>query len=78
MFDINFFQKSFSLKRKITERKLSFEESQTIEKELENLRNKAPTIFNIETTNYCNMKCVFCARTIFMERNKFCLVSWGT
>ena len=68
MFDINFYQKSFPLKQKITERKLSFEEAQTIEKELENLRNKAPTIFNIETTNYCNMKCVFCARTIFMER----------
>ena len=68
MFDINFYQKSFPLKQKITERKLSFEEAQTIEKELEHLRNKAPTIFNIETTNYCNMKCVFCARTIFMER----------
>ena len=24
--------------------------------------------FNIETTNYCNMKCVMCARTIYMKR----------
>ena len=68
MYDINFYKKSYPLKQDITEGKLSLKEVQNIEKELENLRNKAPTIFNIETTNYCNMKCVFCARTIFMER----------
>ena len=68
MFDINFYKKSYRIKKDITQGKLSLNEFETIEKELETLRNKTPTIFNIETTNYCNMKCVFCARTIFMQR----------
>jgi len=68
MFDINFFKKSYSLKKKITAKDLSFSDLKNIESELEYLRNKEPTIFNIETTNYCNMKCVMCPRTIYMER----------
>ena len=68
MFDINFYKKSYPIKKDITQGKLSLNEFKTIEKELETLRDKTPTIFNIETTNYCNMKCVFCARTIFMQR----------
>ena len=68
MYDIDFYKKSFPLKKNIIQGKLSLNEVQDIEKELEKLRDKAPTIFNIETTNYCNMKCVFCARTIYMER----------
>ncbi len=68
MFDINFFKKSFELKRKITSKSLTFSDLKNIESELEYLRNKEPTIFNIETTNYCNMKCVMCPRTIYMER----------
>ena len=68
MFDINFYKKSQPVKKKITEGKLSLEEFKNIEKKLESLRNKKPTVFNIETTNYCNMKRVFCARTIYMER----------
>lgn len=68
MFDINFFRNSYQLKKKITSGEISLEETKNIEKELEKLRKKNPTIFNIETTNYCNMKCIFCARTIYMER----------
>ena len=68
MYDINFFKKSYNLKKKITSRVLSFDNLKLIEDELEFLRNKNPTIFNIETTNYCNMKCVMCPRTIYMER----------
>ena len=68
MFDINFYKKSYPLKKKIASRELSINEIETIEKELEELRSKTPTIFNIETTNYCNMKCVMCARTIYMTR----------
>lgn len=68
MFDINFFQKSHKLKTKIANRSLSNENVDDIEKELEFLRKKKPTIFNIETTNYCNMTCVMCPRTIFMKR----------
>ena len=68
MYDINFFKQSYELKKKITSRDLSFDNLKLIEDELEFLRNKNPTIFNIETTNYCNMKCVMCPRTIYMER----------
>ncbi len=68
MYDIDFYKQSYSLKRNLTEGKLTFKEVDEIEKELETLRKKIPTIFNIETTNYCNMKCVFCARTIYMKR----------
>ena len=68
MFDINFFKNSFDIKRKIVNRKFSESDYQIIENELEDLRSKSPTIFNIETTNYCNMKCVMCPRTIYMTR----------
>lgn len=68
MFDINFFKKSQNIKNKIANRSLSNENINDIEKELELLRNKKPTIFNIETTNYCNMTCVMCPRTIYMKR----------
>ena len=68
MYDINFFQKSFPLKKNITSGELSTNEFVIIEKELEELRDKEPTIFNIETTNYCNMTCVMCPRTIYMTR----------
>ena len=47
---------------------LSLNEIKTIEQELDILRDKKPTIFNIETTNYCNMTCVMCPRTIYMTR----------
>jgi radical SAM protein with 4Fe4S-binding SPASM domain len=68
MFDITFFKKSYQLKNKIANRLLADKDINDIEKELEFLRNKNPTIFNIETTNYCNMTCVMCPRTIYMKR----------
>ena len=70
MYDINFFKKIISFKKEHNRGKVIFREKQNIEKELEKLRSKSPTIFNIETTNYCNMKCVFCARTIYIWREK--------
>ena len=68
MYDINFFKNSYNLKKKITSQTLSSSDTKVIEKELEYLRDKKPTLFNIETTNYCNMKCVMCPRTIYMQR----------
>lgn len=35
---------------------------------LEGLRNKKPIIYNIETTNACNMRCQMCPRTTMMTR----------
>tara|TARA_B100001964_G_C13639254_1_gene339833 strand:+ start:55 stop:237 length:183 start_codon:yes stop_codon:yes gene_type:complete len=37
---------------------LTSKDSEATEKEFEELGNTTPTVFNIETTNYCNMKCV--------------------
>lgn len=68
MYDINFFKNSYNLKKKIVSFKLNSEQIKNIEDELEAIRNKKPTVFNIETTNYCNMKCVMCPRTIYMTR----------
>ncbi len=34
----------------------------------ETVRNKKPVVYNIETTNACNMKCVMCPRTTMMTR----------
>jgi len=68
MIDINFFKESSNLKKKITQNLISQSESQDIIAELDKLRSKSPFIYNIETTNYCNMKCVMCPRTMFMTR----------
>ena len=68
MIDINFFKKSSDLKKKITQNLISQSESDDIIAELDKLRSKNPFIYNIETTNYCNMKCVMCPRTMFMTR----------
>ena len=68
MYDINFITRSIPLKKKIVSRKLSEVDIINLEKEIEQLRDKKPHIFNIETTNYCNMTCVMCPRTIYMTR----------
>ena len=47
---------------------LSQKDAEDISAELDALRDKVPFIYNIETTNYCNMKCVMCPRTMFMTR----------
>jgi len=36
--------------------------------ELEKARSKHPVVYNIETTNACNMKCKMCPRTTMMTR----------
>jgi radical SAM protein with 4Fe4S-binding SPASM domain len=68
MYDINFFKKSSNLKKRITENLLTPKDAEDISAELDALRDKVPFIYNIETTNYCNMKCVMCPRTMFMTR----------
>ena len=68
MFDINFFKNSYDIKSRIISNELSNKDIEEISKELEFIRDKNPKVFNIETTNYCNMKCVMCARTIYMKR----------
>lgn len=68
MYDIKFFENSNNIKTNIVHRKLTLNDAKDIEKTFESLRDKYPHIFNIETTNYCNMTCVMCPRTIYMKR----------
>lgn len=66
MIDINFFMKAHDLKQKSIkgdpfDKKYVFDE-------FEKHRSRAPVIYNIETTNACNMKCEMCPRTTMMTR----------
>lgn len=68
MFDIGFFQKAIPLKDKILEGNVELDELDVLFEEFEQLRSSDPYVFNIETTNYCNMRCVMCPRTTLMTR----------
>jgi len=66
MFDIEFYMKTFELTQKLM--KGETYKKQHISDELERYRSKKPIIYNIETTNACNMKCEMCPRTTLMTR----------
>ena len=66
MFDIIFYMRVFELKQKLIEGNIFDEEY--VFNEFEKFRNKYPVIYNIETTNACNMKCEMCPRTTMMTR----------
>ena len=68
MYDIDFFKNSNKVKEKITKGFLKKSDAADISLELNTLRKETPYIYNIETTNYCNMKCVMCPRTMYMTR----------
>lgn len=59
MIDIDFYQKIHELK--ISGHPIPFEI-------LEYFRSKIPVVYNIETTNACNMRCKMCPRTTIMTR----------
>jgi radical SAM protein with 4Fe4S-binding SPASM domain len=66
MFDIDFVKKSAELKRAIVTKKFK---GNALE-ELNKLRPQSPPVFQLETTNVCNMRCVMCPRTDLMERKQ--------
>jgi len=66
MFDINFYMKAFALSQQMLAGK-KFESEYIIE-QFEQFRSKDPVVYNIETTNACNMKCQMCPRTTRMTR----------
>ncbi len=68
MYDIDFFKNSNTIKNKITKGFLKKSDIDDITVELNSLKKESPYIYNIETTNYCNMKCVMCPRTMYMTR----------
>lgn len=66
MYDINFYRKINALRNQL-------ENGEKIDRgwllnKFEELRSKKPVIYNIETTNACNMRCEMCPRTTMMTR----------
>lgn len=66
MIDINYFMKVHDLKQQIM-KGISFDRKYVFD-EFEKHRSRMPVIYNIETTNACNMKCEMCPRTTMMTR----------
>lgn len=66
MFDIDFVKNSAALKKAIVNKTFT---GKALE-ELNKLRPSAPPVFQLETTNVCNMKCVMCPRTDLMKRKQ--------
>ena len=66
MFDIDFYMKVFDLKYKMMQGQ-KFEREYLLQK-LEEYRSPNPVVYNIETTNACNMRCEMCPRTTMMTR----------
>ena len=66
MIDIHFYMKVHDLKQKIMSEE-SFDKNFIFE-EFEKYRSEEPVIYNIETTNACNMRCRMCPRTTMMTR----------
>lgn len=56
MIDIHFYMRIHELKQKIMKGQL-FDKDYLFD-EFERSRSKEPVIYNIETTNACNMKCL--------------------
>ena len=66
MYDINFFMKSYPIRKRLESgEKISQEKVLEL---FEDFRSKDPVIYNIETTNACNMTCKMCPRTTKMTR----------
>lgn len=67
MYDIKFFEKMYPIKQKIVSNEINNMEE--LIKTFEMSVTARPKVFNIETTNHCNMKCKMCPRTSLMTRN---------
>ena len=69
MYDIDFFQKAESIKQQLVSGSINRSDMLAIEQALETLRSESPHLFNVETTNHCNMTCIMCPRTTLMTRD---------
>lgn len=66
MFDINFYRKFDEVAQRIESGKLA--DADAVFDALERIRSREPIVYNIETTNRCNMRCRMCPRTTMMNR----------
>jgi MoaA/NifB/PqqE/SkfB family radical SAM enzyme len=66
MFDIDFYMKMNPLRKRLDAgEKMDRDELLAT---MEGFRNRKPVVYNIETTNACNMRCEMCPRTTMMTR----------
>ncbi len=68
MLDVKFLRKFEKIRNDIINSKLKNSSEKEIFNLLEKHRNKTPFVFNVETTNVCNMSCIMCPRTTLMNR----------
>ncbi len=68
MYDTDFFINTYGLKQKIINHEYSSKDSEIIFSELISKIAPSPFVFNIETTNYCNMSCVMCQRSTDLKK----------
>jgi MoaA/NifB/PqqE/SkfB family radical SAM enzyme len=66
MFDVDFYMKAYEIQKRIGKGERF--DKDALFSEFEKFRNKDPVIYNIETTNACNMRCEMCPRTTRMTR----------
>ncbi len=66
MLDIHFYMKIFDLKQRIMAGEKF--QRQHLWNSFESFRSPEPVVYNIETTNACNMRCEMCPRTTMMTR----------
>ncbi len=66
MYDIEFYMKSYDFLKNAQEGKI--QDRDTSLALLESYRSREPVVYNIETTNACNMVCTMCPRTTMMTR----------
>lgn len=66
MIDINFYMRTHELKKRLMAGE-KVDPGRILEY-FEEARSRYPTVYNIETTNACNMKCAMCPRTTKMTR----------
>lgn len=67
MFDIAFYMEINKLKQLFACGRIN--DKLAVWEKLEKYRNINPVIYNIETTNACNMRCKMCPRTTMMKRS---------
>ena len=66
MLDINFYRKFDDVLDDIKKGKIQTRED--CGKALKSIMSDHPVVYNIETTNRCNMRCKMCPRTTMMTR----------
>ena len=67
MYDVNFFMKAHPIRERLSQGEIIQKEE--VNGLFESYRSVDPIIYNIETTNACNMRCKMCPRTTRMTRS---------